>query len=96
MDDGTTCKVSQFGSDPEPELFHSKKAGIDPKPHHISQAYFRSGWTNSPDIHAFLQSSVEFGIDALRHAPVERGRISTEEFSRSHRSGTEGLQETSL
>ena len=25
----------------------SKKAGIVPKPHHFSQAYFRSGWTNS-------------------------------------------------
>jgi hypothetical protein len=50
----------------------------------------------SPDIHAFLQPSVEFGVHALRHAPVDSGRISTEEFSRSHKSGTEGLQETSV
>ena len=47
-----------------------------------------------PDVHAFLQSSVEFGVDALRHAPVDSVRISTEEFFRSHESGRDGLQKT--
>jgi hypothetical protein len=49
----------------------------------------------SRDIHAFLQSSVEFGVDALRHAPVDMGRISAEEFFRSHESGRAGTQRTS-
>jgi hypothetical protein len=50
----------------------------------------RSGGGNrrKSDVYGFSQSSVVFDVDALRHALVDRGRISTEEFFRSHESGT--------
>src|SRR5664279_6502720 len=49
----------------------------------------------SPDVHAFLHSPVEYVMDALCHAPLDRGRISTEEVFRSHESGRAGSHGTS-